>query len=175
MKVLVDIHDTMQHLLKHVVREHNMRYRTSVDIENVTDWLAPNLPQAKELFTDPDINRYVTPIHGAGLALTLIKPYADITIVSSSLCPEDTDMAFTRDFPYLRNLERVYVADKLPYIEQADIVVDDAPHVLIAARNNYKTACGLKTPYNSHLQSEDIRLFDSWYRMFLFIMGELRW
>lgn len=138
--ILVDMDDVLVNLVECWVAELNMRYGTSVSVEDITSWeiteAFPSLTEERifEPLHDSDFWYKLSPLPDAPKCLVnLLNKGHVIRIVTASYyktLPAKMDVLF-RDYPFL-NWSDVIVADDKKLI-RGDVLIDDGIHNLEGA------------------------------------------
>lgn len=142
LKILIDMDDTIEHLLIAWVDYINKRYGTNVKYEDVTQWdlrvAFPTLTnqQLHSLLEEDDFWKTVKPMEGAAETLQWMMDQGhEVYIVTASayrtIRPKMEHVLF-KYFPFL-TWDNVIITKHKQMI-RGDILIDDAPHNHIGGR-----------------------------------------
>lgn len=172
--ILVDMDDTVEHLLPAWVDRLNAEHSLDKKIEDMTEWdMTKNFPELEEeLIFAPLMERgfwkNVKPIPGAPLYIgMLIQDGHDVYIVTASQ-PATVEMKLTEVlFKYFPTIDykHVIVASNKQMI-RGDVIIDDAPFNLVGAVG-YKIL--MDTPVNQSFecnQENGIVRVSSWQQIY---------
>lgn len=159
LKILIDLDDTIEHLLSAWVDYLNSQYGTSVRQEDITQWdlqiAFPSL--TKEQIHAPlekdEFWQRVKPMEGAAEAIQCMQKRGyQVYIVTASayrtIRPKMEQMLF-KHFPFL-TWDNVIVTNHKQIIN-GDILIDDAPHNLVSG--NYVQVL-MSAPHNKSFDAE---------------------
>lgn len=160
LKILIDMDDTIEHLLSSWIKWLNCRYGTSVKNEEVTQWdlqiAFPSLTkeQIHAPLEEEEFWQQVEPMAGASeVILWMIEQGHEVYIVTASayrtIRPKMEQMLF-KHFPFL-TWDNVIITNHKQMIN-GDILIDDAPHNLI--RGKYIQVL-MDAPHNRSFNEEE--------------------
>lgn len=142
LKILIDMDDTIEHLLIAWVDYINKRYGTSVKHEDVTQWdlrvAFPTLTneQLHSLLEEDEFWKTVRPMEGAAETIQwMIDQGHEVYIVTASACrtiQPKMEYVLFKYFPFL-TWDNVIITTHKQMI-QGDILIDDAPHNLLGGK-----------------------------------------
>lgn len=142
MRILVDMDDTIEYLVKAWIHNVNIKYNKTVEYEEVLYWdvskVYPDLTrdQVYETLTVPGFWKTVEPVPGAADALQkFMREGHEVFIVTStpySSIPEKMHDLLFRHFPFL-SWEQVIITSKKQLL-QGDVLIDDGVHNMIGGK-----------------------------------------
>lgn len=142
LRILIDMDDTIEHLVSAWIKCLNSRYGTSVKQEEVTQWdlqiAFPSLTkeQIHAPLEEDEFWQHVEPMEGAAEAIQWMQKRGyQVYIVTASayrtIRPKMEQMLF-RHFPFL-TWDNVIITNHKQMIN-GDILIDDAPHNLVQGK-----------------------------------------
>lgn len=139
LRILVDMDDTIEHLLMAWINCLNMRHGKSVNWEDIREWSVPSVypdltrEQVYAPLLEDDFWKTVKPMEGAAEVLKwAIEQGHEIYIVTASAyetIKSKMENVLFRYFPFITWSNVIITSNK--QMVRGDILIDDAPHNLI--------------------------------------------
>ncbi len=159
MTILVDLDDTMEMLLKALVKRANEQFHRNASVDDVTDWSIvcafPGIEkkQILDFMREPDFWETVEPVPGAAEALKHFMDEGHQVYIVTATEPEHVagkmERVLFRYFPFL-SWDQVIVTTRKQMI-RGDVLIDDGVHNLEGGAYNKIL---VTAPYNRDYDAE---------------------
>ena len=159
MTILVDLDDTIEQLLKALVKRANERFQRNASVDDVTDWSIvcafPGIEkkQILDFMCEQDFWETVEPVPGAAEALKHFMDEGHQVYIVTATEPEHVEgkmkRVLFRYFPFL-SWDQVIVTSRKQMI-RGDVLIDDGVHNLEGGE--YRKIL-VTAPYNREYDAE---------------------